>query len=96
VIAAEASDGFAKRMRVRRVRKDGTGGRWICKVVGVVGEFGRVLMYADLPTVRAWRAGAQLGSACVFAVRGSESALSVLLSELPTAQEARAVPTSGV
>jgi hypothetical protein len=56
--------------------------------------FGRVLMYADLPEVRAWRACAQLDIAGVFAVRKSEPALSALFSELSTGQEARAVPVS--
>jgi hypothetical protein len=60
------------------------------------GVFGRVLKYADLPKVRAWRAGAQLDIAAVFAVWKSEPALSVLFSELSTRQEARAVPASGL
>jgi hypothetical protein len=60
------------------------------------GVFGTVLKYADLPKVRAWRAGAQLDIAGVFAVRKSESALPVLFSELSTGQEARAVPASGL
>jgi len=55
-----------------------------------------VLAYADVPEVRAWWAGAQLDSAAVFTVRRPESALSVLFSELPAGQEARAVPASGV
>ena len=46
--------------------------------------FGTVLTYADLPEVRAWRAGAQLDIAGVFAMRKSEPALSVLFSELST------------
>jgi hypothetical protein len=60
------------------------------------GDFGTVLMYADLPQVRAWRAGAQLDIAAVFAVWKSESALSVLFSELSTRQEARTMPASGL
>ena len=59
-------------------------------LVAGAGDFGRVLMYADLPEVRAWRACAQLDIAGVFAVRKSEPALSVLFSELSTGQEARA------
>jgi hypothetical protein len=66
--------------RVRVLRLDGSRG---------AGVFGRVLTYADLPKVRAQRAGAQLDIACVFAVRKSEPALSVLFSELSTGQEAR-------
>jgi hypothetical protein len=58
--------------------------------------FGTVWTYADLPQVRAWRAGAQLDIAAVFAMRKSEPALYVLFSELSTGQEARAVPASGL
>jgi hypothetical protein len=60
------------------------------------GEFGTVLTYADLPKLRAWRAGAQLDISGVFAVRKSEPALSVLFSELSAGQEAGAMPASGV
>jgi hypothetical protein len=37
-----------------------------------------VCIYADLPQLRAWRAGSQLDIAGVFAVRRREPALSIL------------------
>jgi hypothetical protein len=95
-------DGFAKWWRCRAaIRGGGSGlGCWggYRPVGGSRGarDFGRVLTYADLPKVRAWRAGAQLGSATVCALRGPEPALSVLFCELSTGSEAWAVPASRV
>jgi hypothetical protein len=72
--------------------------KWMARpaFVGAAVVWYALLLYADLPKLRASGTNSQLDIARVFAVRKSKSALPILFCEISAGPEARAVPVSGL